>query len=318
MIDSPKISVALCTYNGEKYLPEQLDSIISQSFPPYEIIIVDDGSSDDTLSVLKQYSMKYQNIHVFCNEERLGFIGNFSLAVSKTHGDYVALADQDDIWTNNHLEALLHGIGHNAICVGDAIMIDSEGKETGERYSDIKKNYFIPTNSVSKAYRIVYNLNPYQGASMLIDRNWVETYLPIPEEAGFHDTFLAGCASLTKGLAVIPDIINRYRMHEGQVTTTWKISVYKELRHRRHRICYPSKPFFIHQVLDKNPELSSDAVSFINEFKQVLDLNNQNKRFKALRILNRHYKEIYSTTSYKYIMLRSLHYLIAGSDPIPF
>ena len=197
-------------------------------------------------------------------------------------------------------------------------MIDSEGKETGERFSDIKRNYYIPTDSVSKAYRIVYNLNPYQGASMLIDRNWVETYLPIPKEAGYHDTFLAGCASLTKGLVVIPEIINRYRIHEGQVTNTWKTSVFKELRHRRHRICYPSKPFFIHQVLDKNPELSSDAVSFIDEFKLVLDLNNQDKRFKALRILNRHYKEIYSTTSYKYMILRSLHFLITGSDPIPF
>lgn len=318
MIDSVKISVALCTYNGEKYLPAQLDSIINQSLQPYEIIIVDDGSSDDTRSILEQYSMKYKYIHLFYNEERLGFVRNFSSAISKTHGDYVALADQDDIWTENHLEALLHGIGHNAVCVGDAIMIDSEGKETGERFSDIKRNYYIPTDSVSKAYRIVYNLNPYQGASMLIDRNWVETYLPIPEEAGYHDTFLAGCASLTKGLVVIPDIINRYRIHEGQVTNTWKTSVFKELRHRRHRICYPSKPFFIHQVLDKNPELSSDAVSFINEFKLVLDLNNQDKRFKALRILNRHYKEIYSTTSYKYMILRSLHFLITGSDPILF
>lgn len=318
MIDSPKISVALCTYNGEKYLPAQLDSIIGQSFSPYEIIIVDDGSSDDTLSVLKQYSEKYQNIHLFCNEERLGFVRNFSLAISKTHGDYVALADQDDIWTNNHLEALLQSIGHNAVCVGDAIMIDSEGKETGEKFSDIKKNYFIPNDSVSKAYRIVYNLNPYQGASMLIDRDWVETYLPIPEEAGYHDTFLAGCASLTKGLAVIPDIINRYRIHEGQVTNTWKTSIFNELRKRRHRICYPSKPVFIKQVLGKNPELSSDATRFINEFKLVLDLNNQNKRFKALRIMNRHYKEIYSTSSYKYIILRSLHYLIAGSDSVPF
>ena len=111
MIDSPKISVALCTYNGEKYLPAQLDSIISQSFPPYEIIIVDDGSSDDTLSVLKQYSMKYQNIHVFCNEERLGFIGNFSLAVSKTHGDYVALADMCQFLDEEQLAAKLYAAG---------------------------------------------------------------------------------------------------------------------------------------------------------------------------------------------------------------
>ena len=318
MIDSPKISVAVCTYNGEKYIPAQLDSIINQSLPPYEIIIVDDGSSDETLSVLKQYSMKYKIIHHFCNEERLGFVRNFSLAISKTHGDYVALADQDDIWTENHLEALLHGIGHNAVCVGDAIMIDSGGKETGERFSDVKNNYFIPNDSVSKAYRIVYNLNPYQGASMLIDRNWVETYLPIPEEACYHDTFLAGCASLTQGLAVIPDIITRYRIHDGQVTTTWKISIIKELRKRRHRICFPSKPVFIKRVLDNNPELSPDATKFINELKLVLDLNKQNKRFKALRIMNRHYKEIYSTSSYKYIILRSLHYLITGSDSVPF
>ena len=191
------------------------------------------------------------------------------------------------------------------------MMTDAQGNELGERFSEVKQNYYIPENDVLKAYRIVYNYNPYQGASMLIDREWVENFLPIPAEAGYHDTFLAGCASLTKGLAVIPDVITKYRMHEGQVTSSWKVSIFQELKHRRHFICFPSKLVLINRVLENAPALSREAMAFIHEFKYVLDLDKQGKRLQILKIKNRHYKEIYSCNSYKYIFPRSLHFLLS-------
>lgn len=211
-----KISVALCTYNGALYLREQLDSILSQSFHASEIVIIDDCSSYETLDIIKEYAHKYSAIKYEVNDHTLGYVLNFSQAISKTSGEYVALADQDDIWTEDHLELLLNNINGNAICVGDAMMIQSDGKETGVSFREIKQNYYIPEDNILKAYRIVYNYNPYQGASMLIDRKWVENFLPISADAIFHDTYLAGCACLTKGLRVIPDIINKYRMHDGQ------------------------------------------------------------------------------------------------------
>ncbi len=90
------ISIALCTYNGAAYIAEQLDSILGQTLPPDEIVIVDDGSTDDTPGIVREYAEKYGNIHFFENEDRLGFVRNFSRAISLTKGDYVALSDQDD------------------------------------------------------------------------------------------------------------------------------------------------------------------------------------------------------------------------------
>ena len=104
----PKISVAMCTYNGARFLSAQLDSILRQSIPVFEIIIVDDRSSDNTLDILKKYAHDYDNIRYYVNEHNLGFVNNFSSAISKTSGDYVALADQDDVWTDDHLEILLN------------------------------------------------------------------------------------------------------------------------------------------------------------------------------------------------------------------
>ena len=306
-----RVSVALCTYNGADYLAAQLNSVLRQTRPADEIVIVDDCSTDETVAIIKAYAQKTDAIKFFVNERNLGYIRNFSNAISATTGDFVALADQDDVWTEDHIEKLLDNIGDKAVCVGDAQMMDADGQATEKTFREIKRNYYIPDSDVAKTYRIVYNLNPYQGASMLIDRRWAEKFLPIPDGAGYHDTFFAGCACLTQGLSVIPDIINNYRMHEGQVSKKWEMTVFDEIRHRRHHICYPSKEVLINSVSEHKAMLSPEAVAFIDEFKHILDLDKQKKRLQVLKIKNRHYKEIYSCFTYKYITIRSLHFLLA-------
>lgn len=309
--DNNTISVALCTYNGEKYLAAQLDSILSQTYPIYEIVIVDDRSTDGTMDIVRSYAEKYPIIKYSVNEQNLGYLQNFSLAISKTIGQYVALSDQDDIWSKDHLDKLISGIGNKALCVGDCEMIDSNGERLGKMFSDVKKNFYIPQSDVAKAYRIVYNTNPYQGASMLIDRDWVQRFLPIPSGAGFHDTYFAGCACLTQGLSVIPDVINQFRIHRGQVTSQWEVSLYNEIHHRHHFICYPSKVVLINSVKKNAGHLASDALQFIREFEEILSLDAQKKQFKTLKMKNLHYREIYSCKTYKHILIRSLHFLLA-------
>lgn len=310
---NPSVSVALCTYNGAMFLPAQLDSILAQHRPADEIIIVDDCSTDGTLDIIREYANRTDTIRYFVNDRNLGYVQNFSKAISKTGGDFVALSDQDDIWTPDHLEVLLNSIGENAVCVGDALMINAEGDSLGMNFSDIKQNYYIPEGNIPKAYRIIYNYNPYQGASILINRKWVEDYLPFPAEAGFHDTFLAGCACFTQGLSVIPNVITHYRMHEGQVSSKWKVRVFDEVRHKHHHICFPSKLILIDALVKKAPAISSEALAFIEEFHHILELDRagRKKRAAVLRILNQHYKEIHSCWTDKYIVLRSLHFLLS-------
>ena len=109
------VSIALCTYNGEAYLKEQLDSLIDQTYPNCEIIIVDDCSKDGTVDILKQYANEYPQIKLYINSENLGYTKNFEKAINLCNGEYIALCDQDDIWDKNKISIMIHRIGDNIL-----------------------------------------------------------------------------------------------------------------------------------------------------------------------------------------------------------
>ena len=100
------ISIVLATYNGARYIREQIDSVLAQTIQDFELVVCDDGSTDDTVSILRDYALKDKRIHVYVNDHNLGFKKNFENAISKSIGDYVALCDQDDIWLPDHLEII--------------------------------------------------------------------------------------------------------------------------------------------------------------------------------------------------------------------
>ena len=110
------VSVVMCTYNGAKYLREQLDSIISQTYPIYELIVQDDCSTDETVAIIKEYMETYSFIKLYVNEHNLGFNQNFKSATMKATGDYVAISDQDDVWFPEKLEKQVLAIGNHDIC----------------------------------------------------------------------------------------------------------------------------------------------------------------------------------------------------------
>src|ERR1700753_2011765 len=97
-MDNPLVSIALCTYNGAVYLKEQLDSLIAQTYPNIEIVVVDDRSADDTWQLLTGYANTYPQFKIHQNAQNLGFVKNFEHAASLCSGELIALCDQDDIW----------------------------------------------------------------------------------------------------------------------------------------------------------------------------------------------------------------------------
>jgi glycosyltransferase involved in cell wall biosynthesis len=113
-----KVSVVMCTYNGEKYLKEQLDSIVNQSYPIYEFIIQDDCSTDATFEILEDYKQKYPYIKLFQNQCQKGVNENFFSAICLATGDYIALSDQDDIWVKDKLKIQIENIGDNWLSGG--------------------------------------------------------------------------------------------------------------------------------------------------------------------------------------------------------
>jgi len=112
------ISVVMCTYNGERYVKEQIDSILRQTYPIHEVIIQDDCSTDKTYDILCEYQEKHSIIKVYRNQENKGINPNFFDALHKATGDYIAIADQDDIWEDYKLELQMQHIGDNLLCGG--------------------------------------------------------------------------------------------------------------------------------------------------------------------------------------------------------
>lgn len=212
------ISVALTTYNGKRFLPDQINSILGQSIPDFELIVCDDCSTDDTWKVLKEFHKKDSRVHIYRNEQNVGFRDNFLKAISLCGGDYVALCDQDDIWTDNHLELLLNSIGDNMLACGNSLLVDENNVELGMTLLQQEGISHLPTKNLDIARMILLNHNPFQGASMMFRKEFLEIALPMPKQANYHDVWFAVLASFMDSFVYIKTPIVRYRMHGNNVS----------------------------------------------------------------------------------------------------
>ena len=206
--EKPLVSVALATYNGEKYIDEQIKSLLRQDYPNLEIIISDDGSNDNTLNILKKYK---NQIKVFKNNGKHGLLGNFSNAISHCRGEYIALSDQDDVWMPNKISRLVERIDGFDIIQSGVCVIDENGD-------------YHPEKGMHKAYEIdkttKYNLqdnvieNTMLGCTTLMDAKFVNRYISIPEEIIYHDLwFLYNAILKGKGIVYIDEQLIKYRQH---------------------------------------------------------------------------------------------------------
>jgi glycosyltransferase involved in cell wall biosynthesis len=212
----PLISVALCTYNGERYLGEQLDSLLAQSYRHFEVIAVDDGSTDGTATLLQDYARRDARLRVVLNPVNVGFRRNFSYAMSLCAGDFIAPCDQDDVWLPDKLRTLLEAIGAHALVYCDSELITADGRTLGIRMSDrwsmqdiVDPAAFVLTNCIS-------------GHAMLFRRDLLAGAPPVPE-AFFHDWWLAALAASRGGVVYCQQVLVRYRQHERNVTDVLRV-----------------------------------------------------------------------------------------------
>lgn len=149
MEEMKKVSIVMCTYNGERFLREQLDSLVNQTYPVYELIIQDDRSTDSTISILKEYKLKYSsiNIQIYVNSQQLGFNRNFLHAYQKATGDLIASCDQDDIWDLSKIETLVNEMAGYTFIFHNSVMFN-ESKEWGPLFSKNIGEYTHPIVSL--------------------------------------------------------------------------------------------------------------------------------------------------------------------------
>ncbi len=206
--ESPLISIAMATYNGEKFIIEQLDSIINQSYKNIEIIICDDNSNDKTVEILKSYCKKFP-LTIIQNKINLGIVKSFEISLKNCKGEYIVLSDQDDIFLPKKIEILFDNIKDSLLIHSDSIIIDQEKNILFDSHFDSFK-------SKNKTYFMDYIIgNNVTGNSVLIKKDLVRYAIPFPKYIRIHDHYLAICASYHGKIEFIPDKLQYYRQHSN-------------------------------------------------------------------------------------------------------
>ncbi|MCF2517229.1 glycosyltransferase family 2 protein [Dyadobacter sp. CY351] len=211
MENKPLISIALCTYNGSDFLSEQLDSILSQSLQDWELVIVDDFSQDETLTILSSYAARDNRFKIHRNHQNLGYNKNFEKALQLCEGGFIAICDQDDIWHPDKLKLQLEAIQNNLLVYHDSEFIDESGKSMDARISDKFAFYRGDRPEVFLYFNCV------SGHSIFMKRSLLAYALPFPE--GFHyDQWLAYIATSNGSIDFVDKCLVRYRQHKKNNT----------------------------------------------------------------------------------------------------
>lgn len=200
-----RLSVALCTYNGAQFLREQLQSIVDQSVQPDQIVVCDDGSTDETFAIARTFPCE---IHT--SSARLGTAANFDRAISLCRGDVIFLADQDDVW---HRDKIARVLESTAQCVfSDAQLIDESGAPLGRTLW--QHLAFDPSRHL---FDTLANTNVVTGATIAFRASLRPMIQPIPPDQP-HDWWIALIAAATASLEPISEPLIDYRLHARQQT----------------------------------------------------------------------------------------------------
>jgi glycosyltransferase involved in cell wall biosynthesis len=202
------ISVVLATYQGERWLREQLDSLLAQTLPPLEIVAVDDASTDGTPGILEAYAAADPRIRVFRAPANLGYVRNFVRGLGLARGTFIAPCDQDDVWLPRKLEVLRERIGDRPAVYSDSELVGEDGQRLGRRMSEVKRQVDVDD---PLAFAVGQGA---PGHSMLVRRELVEACLPFPEVLP-HDYWMAFQASGRGGLGYVAEPLVLYRQHGG-------------------------------------------------------------------------------------------------------
>lgn len=233
----PLVSIVMATYNGERFLREQLDSIIDQSYSNLEIIIQDDGSSDETCTIVKSYAARDPRLRFFQNDETLGIIQNFIDLLSKTSGKYIAISDQDDIWELKKIELLLNHIGNSSLIYTDSILIDQLGNQTGET---LLQNLRLAPKT-GKGLLDLLTENTVSGHACFFLKSIVPSVLSNRYETWgdnmMYDQLIAVCASMINGVKYFETPLTYHRIHDDNShNSNIRIKIHSESNGDRLRL----------------------------------------------------------------------------------
>lgn len=216
-----RVSVVLCTFNGERYLPQQLESLLSQTRVPEQIVILDDLSGDNTWTILERFADRAASRGIAVvlrrNTQNLGYVRNFESALNLADGEVIFLCDQDDVWNSTKVERITAEFEARPslrLIHTDAELVDENGISIGCGLFEALELSRRELNDVheNRAFDVLIRRSIATGATMAIRRGLLDTALPFPDH-WVHDEWLAVVASLLRGMDCLESRFIDYRQH---------------------------------------------------------------------------------------------------------
>ena len=271
-------SILVATYNGSRFLSDQLESLAHQTLPPETVLISDDGSRDDTLTIARDWAGRVSfPVEILTGNPRQGVVGNFDFLLHRAQSEFLMLCDQDDVWLPAKLETVATFLTENpaALCVvNDLYLCDGELQIAGTKYERHRQ--------AGGGEGLV------TGCAMTLRRPFLSVVLPIPDTTRNHDNWIA---TLAQGLGVyrfLPEPLQMYRRHGGNLSHAASselagIGRWRTLRRRYRRIGQDVSPAwqeqrdFLSQVLLR-VEARSEELAALGLSKQAADFSNRLRR----------------------------------------
>jgi hypothetical protein len=206
------VDILMASYNGEKYIAEQIESILSQSYKDWKLIITDDCSNDNTFKIAKEYAEKYPDkIKVFQNAENSGNAGNnFFNMIKKSNADVIMTCDQDDIWLDDKIEITVRAfenVSEPMLVHTDLKIVDENGNVLKE--SMINAQHILPLRN--KPNQLIVQ-NTVTGCVMALNKELADI-IKVPQGQPVHDWYIAVIASLFGKIKYINKATILYRQH---------------------------------------------------------------------------------------------------------
>lgn len=216
------VRIVLATYNGQKFIREQIESILSNTWEEWTLEICDDGSTDRTIEIVEEYTKKYKDkIFLHQNEENLGVTRNFLEGAKRATADYIMFCDQDDVWLPHKIECTLTKIKEIEERAGKEtpVAVFTDAKVVDIRLREIDASFYKAGRLNVKKTDIAHLLmeNKVIGCTTMFNRALLNKMYEVPDFARYHDWWIALLASVFGKLYYLDEITMLYRQHSGNV-----------------------------------------------------------------------------------------------------
>ncbi|HVK97977.1 MAG TPA: glycosyltransferase family 2 protein [Flavisolibacter sp.] len=256
------ISVVICTYNGEPFLREQLDSILNQTWINLEIIISDDRSTDATLTIAHEYAARDLRIKIFKNDSNLGLKKNFERALGYASAEWIAISDQDDIWLPKKIEKLVEAI------IPGSLMVHSYNAEFQEEANASVIHWKRKRFHGSNTRELIFH-NTIYGHTVLVHRKLVRLSLPFPPNV-YYDYWLGLIASLHGSVSLSNESLVLHREHQLNYSRA------EGYTPQNKKAFFKEKCLMLKEMLNIDG-LNKDQKNFIEEFYLLIKKESQKK-----------------------------------------